>query len=416
MGAAPPLSRRGRRVLVGLVALGVLARLVVAFVTYGVAFDIESLALVGNALLEGGTGPYDFAPPRWPYPSGFFGLVVVAEGGSRLTGLPFHGLVQVPAIVADAVLALLVAHGLRVRGQRERTALSAAAAVALGPSFAVISGFHGQIDSVAILPAVVGVLVWERLPARRALTAGALVGLGAAMKWTPAFCALALLPTARSWRERAGLVTVVGATPVLATAPWLLANPRATVAALSSNQGVMGFGGPSAFLQPELTRWWSTFAGAVEPSRLLMAVTGVQNVIVAVAVLAVTVLLMRRRVAPLPGAVAIWLTVFAVNPNFAYQYLVWGLPFLLLAGHVRAVVVLQAGLLPATVLFYFRPEGVDQTGWLYFAAIQGVYLALVAAAAIVLRRVATGRSTNGSPRAPRRAGAPCPRARPGSPA
>jgi hypothetical protein len=49
----------------------------------------------------------------------------------------------------------------------------------LGPSFIDISGYHGQIDSVAILPAVLALMVWERRPQpTRSVRAGLLIGLG----------------------------------------------------------------------------------------------------------------------------------------------------------------------------------------------------------------------------------------------
>lgn len=385
LGAAPSLSREGARALAAMVAVGVAARLTWAFSTYGVAFDIDSYAAVKDALLGAG-GPYSLEPVRWPYPAGYFPFVLAAGAGAEVAG-PFHGWIQVPPILADAALAIVVCWALRARGAGERTALVAAGAVALGPVFALISGFHGQLDSVAILPAVLGVLLWERGVPRRALWAGALIGLGAAMKAPPAFVALALLPTARSPREGAGLVAAVAAVPLLLTAPWLIIEPRATIDALSYNKGVIGFGGLSAFLQPAITRFWSSLDDPVQPSALVTSVTDVQNVIVVAAVLAVTVLLVRRRAAPLPGAVAIWLTVFAVNPNFAYQYLIWGLPFFLLAGHVRAVIALQVAILPAAALLYGHPDGVDDSGWLYFAAIQAVWLGLVVAAVLAVRRV-----------------------------
>jgi len=81
--------------------------------------------------------------------------------------------------------------------------LISAALIALGPPFVVISGYHGQIDSLAILPAVAALIVWETAPDRRALIAGLLIGVGAATKTVPGLMLLALLPhrarTAARW-------------------------------------------------------------------------------------------------------------------------------------------------------------------------------------------------------------------------
>jgi hypothetical protein len=74
--------------------------------------------------------------------------------------------------------------------------------------------------------------------------------------------------------------------------------------------------------------------------------------------------------------------VLVVNPNFAYQYVIWALPFLLLAGRLGTVALLQAALLPPSVLLYTHW---DESGWLYWAAIQAAWLGIVAAWVLELR-------------------------------
>src|SRR5919202_4626169 len=94
-----------QRVLL-LVAVGTLARVVIAFATYGVPYDIDSARIVADALTTPGVGPYGTG--RWPYPSGFFPMIWLADAVADGTGLPFHGVVQLPAIGADALLAVVV--------------------------------------------------------------------------------------------------------------------------------------------------------------------------------------------------------------------------------------------------------------------------------------------------------------------
>jgi hypothetical protein len=367
-------NARGLRVLAALIAVGVLARVGVAFATYGVQYDIDSARIVADALNTPGAGPYPTG--RWPYPPGFFPLLWLAARAAAATGLPFHGLVQLPAIGADAVLAFVVAAFLRGRGAGERVALAGAALVALGPSFAIISGYHGQIDAVAILPAVLGVIVFLRGGSRRALVAGLLIGAGAAIKTVPFFCVLALLPAVRDWREALTLVGVAAAVPLLALSPWLAWDLDGTVDALTANQGVPGFGGLSAFVQPSLTRYWSALDSAPPAiSAAILRVTDVQNLLVGGTVLAVAAVGLVRRVRPLDGLVLLWLTVLAVNPNFAYQYVVWALPFLLLAGRLRETAALQAALLAPSLLLYTHA---DKSGWVYWALIQAAWLGIVA--------------------------------------
>ena len=369
------------QVLVAMIAVGTFARIVVAFATYGVQYDIDSARIVADALRTPGQGPYPTG--RWPYPPGFFPALWLADGAARATGLPFHGVVQLPAIAADAALAAVVAWFLRERGRSGTTALAGAALVALGPSFAIISGYHGQIDAVAILPAVLGAVVWVRGGARRALWAGLLIGTGAAIKTVPIFTVLALLPAVRDRREALTLAGAAAAVPLAALAPWLAMDLRGTLDALTANKGVPGFGGLSTLLQPELTRYWAAFDfpppavnGAVN------AVSDVQNLLVGAAVCAVAAVGFRRRAEPLEGLVVLWLTVLAVNPNFAYQYVVWTLPFLLLAGRLRAVAAIQAALLVPSLLLYTHA---DKTGWIYWGLITLAWLGIVALWARELR-------------------------------
>ena len=82
-----------------------------------------------------------------------------------------------------------------------------------------------------------------------------------------------------------------------------------------------------------------------------------------------------RRVPPLETAALMWLAVFVFNPNFAYQYMVWGLPFFLAAGYVERTALLQALLLPATLWLYWR-LGLDPGGWPYFFAIELAWVAM----------------------------------------
>ena len=170
------MSLRGSKWLWILIAVGTVGRLVWAFASHGHFFDIESYLIVDDALRADplhfyshvtfvvGEGIEQF---RWPYPPLFLPWILVSGELDRGLGLPFDGTIQIPSILADAALTLLVYSFLRWRGAAERVCLLAAGLIALGPPFVVISGYHGQIDSLAILPAVIALIVWERAPDRR---------------------------------------------------------------------------------------------------------------------------------------------------------------------------------------------------------------------------------------------------------
>jgi hypothetical protein len=382
------------RLLWGLLAAGLAVRLALAFATHGVAFDIGSLALVRDQLADDPLHLYgalttdfgEFLQPRWPYPPGFFAWIVPAGWLADVTGLPYHGLVQIPAILADLAIAYLVQSCLGSRGAADRTRLAAAALVALGPSFVAISGHHGQIDSVAILPAVAALVLWERGGAGRALGAGLLLGIGAAIKTVPALVAMALLPTARSAREA---VTVVAATvlvPAALLAPFAIADGGA-LTALREYHGAPGIGGLSLLLQPDLATFW--LAGVPVERSAASGLLFDHGILILIAALAAAgAFLARFRPAPAQAAVVVWLTVYAFSPNLFLQYAVWGLPFLLLAGYVWQVAAIQLALMAPTLIVYLGPVSEDLVLYVYVPVMVSMWLATLVGLAAVCRGIA----------------------------
>lgn len=392
------MTRRNRRWLWLIIGGGALGRVVFAFLTVGQGFDIESLRLVGSALgsdplhvysvVNGDIHLGDLELRRWPYPSGIFPWLAFALEVDRVTGFPFHGVVQLAPIAADAAIAWLVQYHLGQIGWGDRPRLAAAGLVALGPSFWAISGYHGQIDSVAILPAVAAVVVWQRSPpGRRALAAGLLVGLGAAVKTVPLFMVLAFLPAVRSRREAIALLGAAAVLPVLAMAPFLLADFRAVREALGYT-GAPALGGVTMLLQPELARAVLTahFEG-VELSAAVAALQDYAREIVLVTVAAAGVFLARFRPSPAQGAAIIWLAFYVTTPAFFFQYAVWGLPFIIMAGHMKQAALLQVLLAPGALILYLLPWESDDAALVYVSAMGLVWIAWIAALAVQVRGV-----------------------------
>lgn len=353
------MSRRGRLILWSLVAAGTLGRLVLAFTTEGIVYDIDSYQLVAGAL----AGPDPLAlyrdvnaeALRWPYPAGYLPWLGVTHLASVHLGADFESFVRLAPIAADAGLAWVVQAALGDRGAGERVRLAAAALVAFGPSIAFVSGFEGQLDSAAILPAAAAFLVWQRMEpsSRRALAAGLLVGAGAALKTVPVLMLLPLLAATRSRREAAVLVAATAAVPLVTIAPWLIAEPRETIEALRYN-GLPGLGGLSLVAQPSLATAWLV-TDRFETSALTEALIEARTIFTVALLGALAVFLLRRRPEPLIGALIVWSALFAFGLNFGPRYLVWALPFALMAGRLREVAALQAIAFPAAVIVAGRP-------------------------------------------------------------
>lgn len=358
--AASGLSRRGWLILWSLIGVGLVARTIVAFETYGFIYDMDSLVAVRHALADDPLNVYSIVNGhpynRWPYDSGFFPFILGSSKVANVTGLAYHGLVQLAPIVADCAIAWLVQDHLGRRGAGERLRLLAAGLVALGPSFGIISGFHGQIDSVALLPAALAVWYWELATpgVRRAIVAGALIGLGVSIKTVPGLMLFALLPSVRSRREAAALVLPAIAVPVVAVAPFLIADPNATIDAFRTHRALTGFGGISLLTQPDLAGMWLR-SETIRLSPLTEFLGDNEFPLTAALMSPLIALVLLRRTPPTAAAALLWCALPLLSIGFSFQYVVWALPFALMAGYLWQVAAVQAALLLPTVIFEWNP-------------------------------------------------------------
>jgi uncharacterized membrane protein len=402
----PAMSPRAHRLLWLIIGAGTLARLIYAFATVGQAFDIESLRLVAStlddhplhvySLVNSGDKLGAFVLYRWPYPPGYMPLASAALGLSKL-GLPFHGTIQLFPIAADAAIAWLVQDFLGRRGATERVRLWAAALVAFGPAFFVVSGYHGQIDPVAILPAVAALHLWETSnSSRRAVYAGILIGLAASVKTIPAVMVLALLPSARDLREGASLVAAAGVVFLVIAAPFLVADGGDTVSAFRY-VGAPGLGGLSMLVQPRLVKAFLLNEFSIKVTSATTTLHDHASTLVAVAMAGTGLFLLRFKARAVDAAVLVWLAVYVFNPNWFPQYMVWGLPFFLMAGHLVKVALVQAALVPVLLLFYLKPWHDTKLVFLHIGIMFCLWSAAVLAMLLVGRRIAASGSRRAVP-------------------
>jgi hypothetical protein len=378
-----------------IVAAGLLIRFVLAFAFQG-GGDIHVMRIFGNAFDRDPLHVYGLNGHRkialWPYPPGYFPWIEVASWLTDLTGVRFHRTVQLLPILADAAIAVAIYVYLGWRGAGERLRLAGAAVVMLGPAFIAISGYHGQLDSVAILPAVLALMAWERRPpSRRALEAGLLIGLGAAIKTVPLLVALPLLASARSWREGVRLVVPAAAVPLLIVIPFYIAEP-AGVRAVAEYSGLPGRGGLSLVTDPGLGVDRLSGLILAGPSGLSLWLDHNAGLVTALGLGALAAFLVRYRPSPIDGAVLLWLGIYAFSPNFLIQYLIWGLPFFIMAGYLWESAILQVLLIPALVITYLIPfSNPDLAAAIYLPSLIGLWAFWVVALATLARRIAKQR-------------------------
>jgi hypothetical protein len=388
-------DRRYQPLLWGLLLAGLIIRVEFTAHTLGNAYDLGSLQLVAKLLVSEPGHVYKLANlpgqnPRWPYLPGYFPVVMLFHWLAVHTHHQFVKLIRVPPALTDLGIAWVVQDHLRFRGAGHGPRLAAAALVALGPSFIAISGIHGQIDSVGILPAVIALSVWERAPIeRRAWIAGLLIGLGADIKVVPGLMLLALLPSARSRREALTLIAATLVIPLLSIIPVLAAAGVGWIGPLAQYHGGTGLGGISLLVQPSLALNWLHVGSTPENGVAhWFALHG--GVIALVAIASAFVVAVRRRLPAETAAILIWLAVYALGIQFFLQYMVWGLPFMLLAGYLWQVTALQALLFLPTLITYHHVRHAWVAYVFYVVPMIIVWIVETTALGVMLRKIFRG--------------------------
>jgi hypothetical protein len=388
-----------RRALWIIAGVGLTVRLILAFAWFGNG-DLLTFEVVAERTEEGPLHSYggNVGGVLYPYPPGYLLWLVAALELANSTALPFHGIVQLLPILADIAIAFAVYRYLGWRGASEPLRLAGFALVMLGPAFIAISGYHGQLDAVAILPGILALMVWERRPpSRRALESGLLLGIGAAIKTVPGLLMLPLLLTARSVKEGAQLVAAAAGVALIVCLPFLLAEPEGYRKVLSYT-GVPGRGGLSVVLDPVFAadrRLSPGLAVLGVPNEFADWISHVGGPITLIVLAALAAFLIRYRPSPIDSTVLLWLAVFAFSPNFLLQYLVWALPFFIMAGYLRETAVLQIALVPTLVITYLSASAMTEfLAGAYVAMMICLWIFWLVALVTVVRRVVRRRDAH----------------------
>lgn len=285
--------------------------------TTGASEDMDAYRLQAYAVTHG-INIYGFTW-RYPYPPLWIWLVGGIWEVSRHS-LPFVIAVRLPATLCDlGITALLFWHQFRSHGWRLR-ALAVPAIWALNPIATVIAAGHGQFDAVPVFFMVLAVLLMGRPEGRARVWAAMALGIGIALKGYPVI----LLPYLVFTTPRGRRLAVAG----LAFGPVLLAMAVYVLAA-GFNTGMITH--VVGYQSVEDLGWWAVlhhFTSIAFSRPAQMAVTVVTADVLVFWALTQSRLFPSR---PELGAAALFAMFYLVTPRGSIQYLVWGLPFLVLA-------------------------------------------------------------------------------------
>jgi hypothetical protein len=279
---------------------------------------------------------------------GWFSDAVYALSGGDRRRFAFY--LRLPAIFSDAGAVLTL---LWLREKTGRPAWWALALFAASPVAFMVSGYHGNVDSVmafglllAAAACVADLSVW----------CGLAFGLSCNVKIVPLLLAPVFL---FYWWKRGGAFRFAGATAVCVLAGWsapLVAIPGIFLKDVLGYGSVWGVWGITYFLRMSGAAGLTEIT-LLEPTREQAAIILGLKLVVVCAV--VTMAWRRRTVEPLKifeTLALAWAVFFVFAPGFGAQYLAWLAPFFLIASE-SWYAVLTASSSVALFVFYNSISG-----------------------------------------------------------
>lgn len=301
------------------VAAAFLVRIAPILLADHLAGDIVVFRKVALRILDGSLNPYEFPDRFYPYPPVWVWVEAASEWLSRrVPGVGFAIWVKLPSLVADLfTVALLGRWGGHVRGRA-----LAAWLFALHPVSVLITGFHGQFDSIPLFFSLLAL----RLHQAARLDASALALAAAiSLKSFPVLLLPFLLPWRAGWRAslRFGL---------LATAPGAcLLVPYAIDNLAALRRGLFGYSGIADFGWIGLARglhWIRTGVLLRSEPQHWAASVGAAKVLFLSCYLALLTAVWRRwlRVSVVDASLSVFVAFLLFYGSVSAQYLTWVVP------------------------------------------------------------------------------------------
>lgn len=309
-----------------LLIAGVARLLPALWLPVGAGYDIESYRLVTDALLSG-VEVYGAALGRHPYlPFQMFIMGAMAHL-AQVSGLPYVVAIKLPSIAADMAITAIIFRVIQKHYRRPDLAAYFAVLYALNPVSILVTSYHGQFEAITLLLLVLAWYTWQ-VSERRTASAVAL-GLAILNKtWPILFLPVVLLRISHR-RGQAIYAALALGIPVLAVATYLFAysaDPMTMLGRALTHRGVAGYWGPGAILFPAAEQW--SFLQPVAQGLLSL-----RNWLLLGAVL---IALWQTRSQPaLDAFLTLLLSVFVVTVGIGIQWLLWLVPFGLLAVEAR---------------------------------------------------------------------------------
>jgi hypothetical protein len=342
--------------LVILVALAL--RLIPAVTTYGTE-DVWSWNIVGEALARG-ENPYQVThflrwPPLWMI------VILAVKSLSVSLSIDFVPLIKLPPILADVAIAVVIYYYFANRRHNLKQARRLALLYAVNPVSILIVAVHGQFDSFPVLFLLISVYYAVADASELDLVVASIFfGLAIFAKGWPLFLLPLFIARLPGLKLRAIGLTIAVLPYVLSVGTLYALTPRDVlfkVIVYSSQTGWWGF-----------TSFKSVFPGALSAD-ISDLYGGVGSVVLLLAESALGVYYARRSLVKSVDFATVILAglllFYVLTPGYGTQYLMWVVPFIVIAAEVDRWAYAYLALISIELLieYLFRPYLCGIGGW-----------------------------------------------------
>jgi hypothetical protein len=309
--------------LICIVGISLVVRLVPNFILpMGALYDIESYQIVGKLVVN---GEDVYSNPktenRHPYLPAQLYWMALSNKIANYLNAPYVKIVRIAPIIADVCIAVMLYMILKNQ-ITQGGALLGALLYSINPIPVFVSAYHGQFDAIPTL----FILLTVYYASRSTWISGGWLGLAILLKSWPVLTLPSLAKFQLSWKRRWFFLIPTLGIPILGILIYSMiftANPPVILTrALSYNWGI-GVWGYTYFarLLATYTTWGEViFNWLISYGRYLTLIG-----------LGLIWFIRARKEELTPSILTILVSFFAISHVFAIQYLMWLIPFAILA-------------------------------------------------------------------------------------
>lgn len=279
-----------------------------------------------------GINPY--IKPRgmlYPYPPVWMYIEAAAAWLSITYNLSFQLIIKIPLILSDVFISIFIFRSAYINDIKK--SFFAGLLYGLNPISILITGFHGQFDTLAIAAIVLAVYLFKK---QRSLLAGISLGVGIAIKSFPILLLpifLIRLPGRSGRKIQFVLLTFLPVSLLLI--PFMAKNFAAVYQSLLSYSGWTDQGWMAAFR----AFYWLTHNAIYTPVPFINSFLTINKIIFLCLYMVLIICCMKNKKRSIVLDVStVFCLFYFIFGGISTQYLIWALPFLILTGLRNGIV------------------------------------------------------------------------------